>query len=150
MTQFSLTFDSYYQSLVLVAGEKILDDVTDIRVSRASDGQYECEVTRAGADKPVRLVASSSPSGKRELTRATAHLSSEVPGFVEVSSSPPRPLTPTTQPGPSLAEQIQSCFGCDSTGEELVEVTPTAPAAQPGPSVSEHILSCLGRKPTGA
>lgn len=82
-TSFSLTLDSTNRSLVLVAGERIIDDVTDIRITRTAAG-FDCEVVRAGGVTPTRLVASASLAGRQALERANGKLSS-VPGFVEVA-----------------------------------------------------------------
>jgi len=83
-TSFSLTFDSSYNSLVLVAGEQIIDDVTELRITKTSNAAgYDCEVTRAGGGK---LVAAASSAGKFAMARANGHESEVVPGFVEVNT----------------------------------------------------------------
>lgn len=83
-TSFSLTLDSKYNSLVLVAGEEIICDVTDIRITKTPNGAgYDCEVTRAGGGK---LVATASSAGKFAIARAHGQESSAVPGFVEVNA----------------------------------------------------------------
>jgi hypothetical protein len=101
-TSFSLTFDSLYGSLVLVTAETIIDDVTDIRITKTDSG-YDCEVVRAENGTPVRLVAAASPAGRHALERANGKLSS-VPGFVEVTA-------PTSTTVFSLADDIAEYLG---------------------------------------
>ena len=87
MTAFSLTLDSFYGSLVLVAAEQLITDVTEIRIAKSSDGKgFDCEMTRSGGGTPVKLVAACSAIGK-ELLRANGKESVSAPGFVEVSPS---------------------------------------------------------------
>ncbi len=100
-TAFSLTLDSTYGSLVLVAGETIID-VSEVHITRLTDGSFNCEVTRAGGN-PVRLVASASPAGRQAMERANGRLSS-VPGFVEVNA----PASTTVS---SLADDIARYLG---------------------------------------
>jgi hypothetical protein len=85
-TNFSLTFDSTHDSLVLVAGEAIIDDLTAVRITRTTTG-YDCEVVRAGNGSPVKLVAAASPAGKQALARAIGKLSAAAPGFVELETA---------------------------------------------------------------
>ena len=108
-TVFSLTLDSIHKSLVLVAGERIVDDVTEIRIAKAASGSgYDCEVTRAGNGKPVRLVATASAAGKAAIERANARESSGMPGFVEAPVSPPV-VPPVVRA--SVQKDIARCFG---------------------------------------
>ncbi len=102
-TSFSLTFDSTHNSLVLVAEESIVDDIVDIRITKAPTG-FDCEVTRAGGGTPVRLVAEASPAGRQAMERANGRISSSAPGFVEVSA-------PAATPVSSLAEDLARCLG---------------------------------------
>lgn len=104
-TSFSLTFDSTHGSLVLVAGEQIISDVTDIRITRSASGGYDCEVTRANGGAPIHLVASASTTGKLALGRANGRESPEVPGFVEVTGPAQEVLSA------SVREQIARGFG---------------------------------------
>jgi hypothetical protein len=86
-TSFSLTLDSVWGSLVLVAGEEIVHDVTAVRITKSETGSgFDCEVTRAGVGAPVRLVASASPEGRLALERANGQESVSVPGFVELTT----------------------------------------------------------------
>ncbi len=102
-TSFALTLDSTHNSLVLVAGETILDDVTSITIHRTADG-FDCEVTRAAGGDPVRLVAAASPAGRQALSRATGQMSPSAPGFVEMTA-------PNATTACSLTDGIAQCFG---------------------------------------
>lgn len=102
-TCFSLTLDSTYGSLVLVAGESIIDDITEVRIKKAADGGFDCEMTRGGGH-PVKLLAAASPAGRQAVARATGQISSSVPGFVEMSP-------PTSTTVSSLTEDVAACLG---------------------------------------
>lgn len=105
-TSFSLTFDSVHGSLVLVTGEEIIVDVTDVRITKSASGSgYDCEVTRAGNGEPVRLVAVASQAGKTALERANGRESAAVPDFVELG--PSEPLANNS----SVQDDIAKCFG---------------------------------------
>lgn len=108
-TSFSFTLDSTHGSLVLVAGENIIDDVIDLRVTRTAEG-YDCEVTRAAGGSPVRLVAAASPAGRQALERATGQISPYAPGFVEMTA-------PGAASATSLTESIAKCFGWEPPSE---------------------------------
>lgn len=116
-SRFCVTYDGTHQSLVLVTGQEIIDDVAELTVKRNADGTYACSVVRSGDGKPVRLVASTSPEGRRLLEKARGVLSDKAPGFVEV------PITQPGEPDEALQQSIAAYFANE----------PVAPVTQPEP-----------------
>jgi hypothetical protein len=104
-TRFSLTFDSSYGSLVMVADERIIDDIEKVCISRpTADGAYECSIVRRGEGEPVRLVATSTLQGKDVIQRAVGRESTAAPGFVEVTQSVEKKC---------VQDDIARYFGCE-------------------------------------
>jgi hypothetical protein len=104
-TRFSLTFDSSYGSLVMVADERIIDDIEEVRIHRPkAGGDYECSIIRRGTGEPVRLVASSTNQGRQAMERAVGSESTAAPGFVEMTASAEKR---------KVEEDIADYFGCE-------------------------------------
>jgi hypothetical protein len=104
-TRFSLTFDSFNASLVMVADERIIDDIEEVCISRPkAGGAYECSIVRRGEGESVRLVASSTLQGKDVIQRAVGHESTAAPGFVEMTASAEKR---------KVEEDIADYFGCE-------------------------------------
>ena len=115
-TRFSLTFDGINNSLVLVADKRIIAELKEVHIQETADGSsFECSVVHKNNGNPVRLVASSSPVGRKMIERASGVETSLVPGFVEVSSSKgtSSEVAKASDEQGGLVDDIAKFFGCE-------------------------------------